>query len=209
MIKTPLTDHVNYEEVYEPAEDSFLLLDALEKDLESIRNENPVLCLEIGSGSGIISTGLASVLPSSFVFSCDINPKACLASQETSKINKTQNQSFVLMDFLSSYPFREKTFDIIVCNPPYVATSEDELERNDIYASWAGGSLGRQLTDKLINSLPKIMSPQGQAYIILEQCNKPEEVKIMCEEKLNMEAEFVLSRRAGREYLQVLRLKLK
>ena len=53
------------------------------------------------------------------------------------------------------------------------------------------------------------MSPQGQAYIILEQCNKPEEVKIMCEEKLNMEAEFVLSRRAGREYLQVLRLKLK
>ena len=208
MIKTPLTDHVNYDEVYEPAEDSFLLLDALEKDLETMQNENPVFCLEIGCGSGIISTGLASVLPRSFVFACDINPKACLASQETSKINKTQNQSFVLMDFLSPYPFRENVFDLIVCNPPYVATSEDELERNDIYASWAGGSLGRTLTDKLIHCLSKMMSSKGTAYIILEQCNKPEEVKNMCEEKLNMKANFVLSRRAGREYLQVLRLKL-
>ena len=80
------------------------------------------------------------------------------------------------------------------------------LGSSNIYASWAGGSLGRQLTDKLIHSLQKILSEHGIAYIVLEQCNKPQEVKESCE-RLHFQAEFVLSRRAGREYLHVLRLK--
>jgi len=212
-IKTPITDHVDFDQVYEPAEDSFLLLDALEKDLEIMlnqdqqKNSSPVFCLEIGSGSGIISTGLASVLPNSMIFACDINPQACLASQKTSEINKTaKNQSIIRMDFLNFFPFCDGKIDLLVCNPPYVATNDDELGSSNIYASWAGGSLGRQLTDKLIHSLQKILSEHGIAYIVLEQCNKPQEVKGLCEQ-LNFNAEFVLSRRAGREYLHVLRLK--
>ena len=131
-IKTPITDHVDFDQVYEPAEDSFLLLDALEKDLEIVLNQeqknSPVFCLEIGSGSGIISTGLASVLPNSMIFACDINPHACLASQKTSEINQTaEKQSIVRMDFLNFFPFCEGKIDLLVCNPPYVATSDDEL----------------------------------------------------------------------------------
>ena len=77
MIPTPNLDHISskdYEHVYEPAgkliksllfdyknannsnsksillEDTFLLLDALEKDAEFLRNEvRPCICLEIGS----------------------------------------------------------------------------------------------------------------------------------------------------------------
>ena len=45
MIKTPLTNHIDIDKVYEPAEDSFLLLDALELELEYIRDQKPVLCL--------------------------------------------------------------------------------------------------------------------------------------------------------------------
>ena len=133
-IKTPITDHVDFDQVYEPAEDSFLLLDALEKDLEIMlnqdqqKNSSPVFCLEIGSGSGIISTGLASVLPNSMIFACDINPQACLASQKTSEINETaKNQSIIRMDFLNFFPFCDGKIDLLVCNPPYVATNDDEL----------------------------------------------------------------------------------
>ena len=201
-IPTPITHHLDFEDVYEPAEDSFLLLDALEQDLEELKSST--FCLEIGSGSGIISVALASVIPT-FVFSCDLNPKACQATVQTASTNKQKNLDVIQTDFLTGFPVKSK-FDLIVCNPPYVATIEDETKHSDIFASWAGGVHGRNLTDILIENLPQLLSDHGCAYIVVEQCNRPQEVKAKAEE-MNFSAEFVLSRKAGREFLQILKIR--
>ena len=78
-IPTPIYSHLkcqDFEFVYEPAEDSFLLLDAIEIELETLKTLRPTLCVEIGPGSGIISAGIGSALKSEcFVMACDINPK--------------------------------------------------------------------------------------------------------------------------------------
>ncbi|CAG8777868.1 2297_t:CDS:2, partial [Dentiscutata heterogama] len=66
MLPTPNLDHItsnDYENVYEPAEDTFLFLDALENDIEFLKNDvNPCICLEIGSGTGCVSTFLGQLL---------------------------------------------------------------------------------------------------------------------------------------------------
>ena len=70
----------DFENVYEPAEDSFILLDALEIEIKKIQDLKPTFALEIGPGSGIISAAIANITVSErqlkklcFVFSCDIS----------------------------------------------------------------------------------------------------------------------------------------
>lgn len=70
MIPTPSLSHLtreDYRKVYEPAEDTFILLDALEQDAERLSGSaggsmRPRLCLEIGSGSGCVSAFVSQIL---------------------------------------------------------------------------------------------------------------------------------------------------
>lgn len=57
MIPTPDLSHLaakDYEHVYEPAEDTFLLLDALEEDEKELKDLHPSISLEIGSAASNI-----------------------------------------------------------------------------------------------------------------------------------------------------------
>ena len=47
---------------YEPDQDSFLFLDALEKEYSFIKQIDPTLIVEMGPGSGIISTFLTRIV---------------------------------------------------------------------------------------------------------------------------------------------------
>jgi len=48
--------------VYDPSEDTFLLLDALEQDTLKIQEMKPSIIMEMGSGSGIVSAFLAKIV---------------------------------------------------------------------------------------------------------------------------------------------------
>ncbi|KAL2153907.1 hypothetical protein VTH82DRAFT_2583 [Thermothelomyces myriococcoides] len=108
MLPTPSTSHVPYARVYEPAEDSFLLLDTLSSASETAflaaRFPSPLpsqqppdsesrsaapLVLEVGPGSGVVLaflTAHAQVLFSRrdiLTLGIDINRFACAATSET------------------------------------------------------------------------------------------------------------------------------
>ena len=225
MLPTPSTSHVNVSRVYEPAEDSFLLLDTLSSSSEiaflhgRFSNEegsrgkklfSPVV-LEIGTGSGILVAFITAHAkrifgrPDILTLGSDLNTFACKATVETVKQVSQRDPEGSTGLFLSCVradlgsALSRSTVDVLIFNPPYVPTeelpkspsnggsydeksiqtSEDQFD-NDSYLlslSYAGGEDGMEVTRRLLDQLPELLSVnQGVAYILLCQQNRPIEV---------------------------------
>lgn len=227
-----------HESVYEPAEDSFILLDALEADAVELRASKPTICLEIGSGSGIASAFLSTIVdPSSALFmSTDINPEACLATHATSILNRAHLNP-IHTNLVSPVLERLEAAggaDVLVFNPPYVPTDEDELTKTqleaEIGATWAGGVDGMVVTNVVLDLLPRVLNPNGgRIYLVAVSANQPAQiVSNMAECGFDGEVshalravshdtfsflivnpsvlQIILKRRAGREMLHVIKL---
>lgn len=203
-METPYQNHINkadFDHVYEPAEDSFLLIDALEKDLNYLKAKNPTICLEVGSGSGIVITAFGMAFPQSYCMSTDINFKACIMSKITADHNKIVFDT-INMDLVGG--LKDKMFDVVIFNPPYVVTDSEECGGNDITASWAGGIKGREITDKLLNMIPKKLTDNGTFYLLLIEENIPSEVvKIMS--NYGFKSEVLIEKRVRNEQQLVLK----
>ncbi|WVF66301.1 hypothetical protein IAT40_001041 [Kwoniella sp. CBS 6097] len=213
-LPTPNIAHLtedDYEHIYEPAEDSFILLDALEIDAESIRRSNPLICVEVGAGSGIASAFLANLIgrDKTLILSTDINPYACNATIRTASANDmTLNP--IRCNLVTPLSARlRNNIDIMLFNPPYVPTDLQELNatqsERDIGGAWAGGSDGMQVTNILLRQLPDLLSSGGRLYLVAVAQNKPAQI-IEEMSQIGLRAEEVIRRRAGREHLSVLRI---
>ena len=95
--------------------------------------------------------------------------------------------------------------DLLLCNPPYVSTSDEETRDTDIRAAWAGGADGMLVTAELVDLLVTLLSQSGVAYIVLEKCNKPALVQQHVE-NLGLKYKTVITRRAGIETLSVIKV---
>ena len=145
---------VDFEDVYEPAEDSFFFMDVLSDEIDSLSIRQPQLCLEIGCGSGILLTHLALLLEAKHVVShfvgIDINPHAVLFAQRMLQHNGIKSFDILRMSLLDSFRLSLQV-DVIIFNPPYVVTPSEEIEAKEwIVKSWAGGQDGREVTNLVL-----------------------------------------------------------
>jgi release factor glutamine methyltransferase len=141
MLPTPSTSHVSFDNIYEPAEDSYLLLDTLSstQEISWLQSRFPPttscpLIAEIGTGSGVIVAFLAAQARIIFgredllVLGVDVNVGACSATTQTVGKAVTDSQSSasylasICGDLTSS--ILSGSLDVLVFNPPYVPTVE-------------------------------------------------------------------------------------
>ncbi|MDR0536543.1 MAG: peptide chain release factor N(5)-glutamine methyltransferase [Tannerellaceae bacterium] len=79
--------------------------------------------LDIGTGSGCIAISLARLLPQSRVTALDISSTALDTARENAALNRV-DVSFIQSDILSPQIDINRSFDVVVSNPPYIKESE-------------------------------------------------------------------------------------
>ncbi|WP_393971442.1 methyltransferase [Oxyplasma meridianum] len=134
--------------VYQPAEDSFLMVDAIKCGKN---------VLEIGTGTGIISIYCAS--NGSKCTATDISEKALECARFNAELNG------VKIEFIHSNLFlniRGK-YDTIIFNPPYLPT-DDNIEESE---QWDGGPDGFRVTRQFLKCAWKFLEKNGEVYLIL------------------------------------------
>ncbi|KAH7927416.1 hypothetical protein BV22DRAFT_1007089 [Leucogyrophana mollusca] len=214
MIPTPDLSHLtqtDFVHVYEPAEDTFLLLDALEQEADELKKHPPLICLEIGSGSGCVSAFLGTILGPSVAIhlSTDINQHASSCTLATGRQNKiiidpvTCSLAQPLLTRLT------RSVDILLFNPPYVPTDTEEASiaqgGGGIAGAWAGGASGMEITDRFLKDVDGLLSDRGKLYLVALKQN---DVSGICSRMLtefNLQSKIVIQRRAGREHLFIIR----
>lgn len=212
MLPTPHLDHLteeDYEIIYEPAEDSFALLDALQNDRALLNLHRSVcpLVLEIGSGSGIVSSFIQSSIFDSSVHICtDISEHACSITKATSAKNaERSNSSLDSVRMSLDDGLHIDNIDLIVFNPPYVPTESSEIDTTGgIAATWAGGAEGMDITAVFLSRVARLLAPNGLFYLVTVARNKPASI-ISQAASTGLQGRSVLERRAGREKLAILR----
>ncbi|MFO7678002.1 MAG: HemK2/MTQ2 family protein methyltransferase [Thermoplasmatota archaeon] len=146
-------------DVYDPAEDSFLLL-------ESIPIQKGIKFLEIGTGCGLLS--LEASRKGAFVVCTDINPFAIQLAKTNIKNNKhlLKGSIEVRQGSLFSVIKKGERFDMIVFNPPYLPTGDTEHVDHWFDAATDGGSDGLMLIKKFIKDIKDFLSRNGQAFFV-------------------------------------------
>lgn len=145
--------------VYDPAEDTYLILDSLEF------NSNDKI-FEIGAGCGIISLYCAKL--GADVVCSDINPFATDLVRENYEKNKDKIKGTIDIrqgDLFSVLKPDEK-FEIIVFNPPYLPTKRDQRTDGWFDKAVDGGIDGLSATKPFIEGLNKHLKKHGRAYFI-------------------------------------------
>ncbi len=139
-----------FEETYEPAEDTMLLLKAA---LDEAKPDDKAI--EIGCGRGIISLELSKRAGS--IIATDINPSAV-------KLAKIYGLEAVRADIFGGLKGK---FDLVIFNPPYLPTTDEEKISGWINYALDGGENGRETINKFIENLSDHLNPNGRCLLLV------------------------------------------
>ena len=166
LIPRPETEHV-----IEVALDRLALRDLRSKQSQNMSGQG-LLVADVGTGSGCIATALAKELPAAKIFALDISPAALAVAQPNStRLGFSDRITFLESDLFSAISEDAPLFDLIVCNPPYIARREAhslarEVRDHEPAIALFGGEEGYEFYAGLITQSVAHLKPGG--ILVLE-----------------------------------------
>lgn len=147
-----LIDIDTADEVYNPSDDSYMLLGIV----EVARDET---FLEVGAGTGLIAIHAAKM--GAKVTATDVNPHAVELTRRNAARSQVRIQVLQsdLFDKVNGY------FDVIAFNPPYLPS--DSSSTSWIERSWSGGEKGSEILVSFLDQAWRHLAPGGRIYMVL------------------------------------------
>lgn len=152
-----------------PRPETELLAEAAWQFLSTIHHQ-PSTALDFGTGSGCIAIALAAKSPTTRIVALDISAEAlATAQQNAAKHQVTDRIEFRHGDGFTTLKSGER-FDLIVSNPPYIASAEietlqPEVRDHDPRGALDGGADGLDFYHHLASEAGKFLQPHGKLML--------------------------------------------
>lgn len=186
--RPPLADQRDVERVYQPAEDSRLLAEAV---VETVQSGDRLL--DVGTGSGYVADCAREA--GADVVGSDLNPHACRQAHEAGVP--------VVRGNLTA-PFRADAFDLVAFNPPYLPTDPEGEWGDWMESALSGGEDGRAAVRPFLADVGRVLAPDGVAFLLVSTLTEPDAVRGLATER-GLEATEVVRESYPFEELLVVR----
>jgi len=166
-------------DVFIPRPETEILVETVTELASGIRvKASGINILELGTGSGCIAVSLAKYLPDVKITATDISQEALEVAKDNALLNKVSERiNFINSDLYTQCVCSCGTsrcgntqYDMIVSNPPYIATGEiDNLQpevRYEPRSALDGGEDGLDFYRRIIALAPDFLKQDG--FLIME-----------------------------------------
>jgi release factor glutamine methyltransferase len=132
------------------------------------RRSPPRMILDLGTGTGCLLLASLAEFPAAFGLGVDRSPAAAaLAAHNAATLGLADRAAFICGDWATALAAR---FDLVLCNPPYIPTSDLSLLMPEVVdyeprSALDGGAAGLAVFRHLVPVLPHLMTPSGIAVL--------------------------------------------
>jgi len=135
----------------------------------------PLQVLDLCCGSGVMGLSMALSFPLARVHLTDISQGALsLAAENRDRLQLTDRVTLSQGDLWQAVP-RGTRYDLVICNPPYVASNDEvqaEVLRFEPHIALYSGDEGMEHVKRILGRLFDFLEPQGMAFFELGHNHK-------------------------------------